>query len=414
MSATLGLGAARALDPQGYAMSGRAPRLAIRPADRDELCEALRAASRDGLGVVPWGAGVSLSREPAPARFDVALDLRGLDRVTEYEPDDLTLTAECGATIETLRETLRARGQELPLEGAEAWGATLGGVLASNASGARRLMLGSPRDRILGARFALGDGTLAKSGGKVVKNVAGYGIHRLLCGSRGGLAVIVEASLKLQPAPASRAAMIYGLEADAIADGGRWTFLPRMEPAVLTVIGRAAADLNPVLATRSPFTVVIGFEGESAHVERQCDAVRQSLGAAKVRVADDSAAKLWQNLADLEELQGPRLSFTTATNTPSALAALGHDSLIERCVFHAACGRLHLFPASARGAERLNEQRGQPPATLLERLAASGFALIGARGVELEMPGQRFVAIDALRAGIRAALDPGARFALGG
>ncbi|HTM57499.1 MAG TPA: FAD-binding oxidoreductase [Candidatus Udaeobacter sp.] len=401
MSATLGLDAARALDPSGYAMSGTAPRFAIRPADRGELCEALRAATRDGLGVVPWGGGVSLSREAAPPRFDVALDLRGLDRVTEYEPDDLTLTAECGVTIESLREKLQARGQELPLEAAEAWGATLGGVLASNASGARRQALGSPRDRILGARFALGEGTLARSGGKVVKNVAGYGIHRLLCGSRGGLAVIVEVSLKLQPAPASRAAMVFGVDAATIADAGRWSFIPRMEPSALTVIGRAAADLNPVLSTRAPFTTVIGFEGEAAHVERQCESVRQALGAAKVKVADDSATKLWQHLADLEELQGPRLSFTTTANTPAALAALGDDFVIERCVFHAPCGRLHVFPAADQAS------------VVLSRLRAAGFTLIDARGVALEARATS-IGIETMRGAIRRALDPGARFALGG
>src|SRR6185503_9728164 len=100
-----------------------------------------------------------------------------------------------------LRAALAARGQELPLEGAREERATLGGVLAANAVGPRRRFFGSPRDRILGACYALGDGTLARAGGKVVKNVAGYGIHRLLCGSRGGLAVLLEASLKLLPAP---------------------------------------------------------------------------------------------------------------------------------------------------------------------------------------------------------------------
>jgi glycolate oxidase FAD binding subunit len=401
-STALGLDVARAVDPAGYAMSGSPPRIAIRPANREELCEALRAATHDGLGLVPWGGGVALSRERAPARFDVALDLRGLARVVEYEPDDLTLTAECGVTIDTLRETLAARGQELPLEAAEAWGATLGGVLAANESGARRRALGSPRDRVLGARFALGDGTLARSGGKVVKNVAGYGIHRLLCGSRGGLAVVVEASVKLLPAPASRVAMVFGVEAGTIAESSRWSGFARMEPAALTVIGRAVADRDPVFATRMPFTVVVGFEGEAPHVEHQCEITREALGAARVRLADDSAVKLWQHLADLEELQGPRLSFTTAANSPAALAPLSADSPIERAVFHAACGRLHLFPAADQAQK------------VVSRLAGAGFMLIDARGVEeIEPAIAPLQAVGQLRAAIRAALDPAGRFALG-
>ena len=382
--ASLGLDPTRAVDPAGYAMSGRAPHAAVRPETREELAEALRAATRDGLGVVPWGGGVALSREPAPARFDVALDLRGLNRVVEYESDDLTLTAECGVTLETLR-------------------ATLGGVLAANASGARRLALGAPRDRVLGARYALGDGTLARSGGKVVKNVAGYGIHRLLCGSRGGLAVIVEASLKLLPAPAARVAMVYGLEPARVADEAGWERVPRLMPAALTVIGHAAADLNPVLATRAPFTLVVGFEGEPPDVEHQCELVHDLLGAARVRVTGESAVQLWQALADLEELQGARLTLTTSANTPAALAALGDDLVLARAVFHAACGRLHLFPP----AERAQELAG--------RLAAQGFALIDARGagtIEPAIPPQ--LAVQAMRRQIRAALDPARRFALAG
>jgi FAD/FMN-containing dehydrogenase len=402
MSATLGLEAARAVDAALYAMSGRAPKLALKPANRDELCEALRAATRDGLAVVPWGGGVSLSREPAPDRFDVALDLRALDRIIEYEPDDLTLTAECGVTIEALRERVSAHAQELPLEAAEAWGATLGGVLAANASGARRFAFGAPRDRILGARFALGEGMIARTGGKVVKNVAGYGLHRLLCGSRGALAVIVEASLKLAPEPESRVAMIWGVDAATIADAAKWSAFPRMEPAVLTVVGRAAAALNPVLASDAAFSVIVGFEGAAPYVERQCERVRATFGAARVKVLGDSAVRLWQQLADLEELDGERLTFTTAANTPAALATLASSRELERAVFHAACGRLHVFPA-AKDAQ-----------ALAGSLAARGFALIGARGSSDIAPAiAPQDAIGALRASLRGKLDPGRRFALG-
>jgi glycolate oxidase FAD binding subunit len=172
----------------------------------------------------------------SPERYDLALDLTALDRIVEFEPEDLTLTAECGVTIETLRARLVAAGQELPLEASLPARATLGGVLATNASGPRRRRFGAPRDRILGARFALSDGTLARAGGRVVKNVAGYGIHRLLCGSRGGLGVIVEASLKLLPAPASRVALVYAARASEIADATRWTFLSRLEPAIVSVV----------------------------------------------------------------------------------------------------------------------------------------------------------------------------------
>ena len=143
LSASLGLDAARALDPARYAIGGVTPRVAVRPASRAEAAEALHAAARAGLGVVPWGGGVALPFEEAPARYEVALDLTALDSVVEYEPADLTITAECGATIAALRATLAAHGQEVPLEAAHAARATLGGVLAANASGQGRL---APKD----------------------------------------------------------------------------------------------------------------------------------------------------------------------------------------------------------------------------------------------------------------------------
>lgn len=412
LTSTLGLDAARLVDPARYAMSGRAPRVALKPITREEVGEALRAASGDGLGVVPWGGGVALARERAPERYDLALDLRALDRIVEFEPGDLTLTAECGVTLEALREAVGLRGLDLPLEAGEAWGATLGGVLAANASGARRLAIGAPRDRILGARFAIGDGTIARSGGKVVKNVAGYGIHRLLCGSRGAIGVILEASLKLLPAPETRTAMVFALEAAQLANAALWSRFPRLEPAVLTIVGRAAADLNPVLAHRTAFTAIVGFEGEAPHVDDMCRLTREALGTPRLKLPGQSAATLWQALADLEELQGPRLSFAGAHNTPAALAPLLKGRLLERAVLHAPFGRLHLFPEQgADSGATLPAATAEP---LVRDLHAHGFALIGARGVEpFEPPLPPQVAVGALRGSIRAALDPSSTMALG-
>jgi glycolate oxidase FAD binding subunit len=405
----LGLDPDRALDPERFSVSGALPRVAVRPRDRDELCEALRAASRDGLTVVPWGGGVSLAREAAPVAFDVAIDLTGLDRVIEYEPADLTLTAECGVTLATLGALLAARGQELPIEGARAERATLGGALAANTSAARRVRFGAPRDRILGARFALGDGTLARSGGKVVKNVAGYGIHRLVCGSRGGLTVIVEASLKLLPAPAKRVALIHHLEADRIADAATWSTFGRLEPAALTVLGRdaaarAGADFAPRhAAPGAGFAVVVGLEDDAAWVEAQAEQVTRALGRPEGRLEGDDVITLWRRIADLDDAPGSRLVFTGAHRTPAALGTLLGEPRARELVMHALAGRLHVAV--------------DPPEApaLAARLATLGFTCIDAvgidRGIEPALPRER--AVTGLRERIHAQLDPGGRFALG-
>jgi glycolate oxidase FAD binding subunit len=399
-----------ALDPARYAIAGVEPLSVRRPAAREEAADVLRSAARDGLAVVPWGGGVSLARGRAPGRYDLALDLTALDRVVEHRPEDMTLTAECGVTLGTLRAALAARGQELPLEGARPDRATLGGLLAANASGPRRLRCGAPRDCILGAHFALADGTLARSGGRVVKNVAGYAIHRLLCGSQGGLAVLLEASLKLAPAPARRVALVFGVGHRALGDPVRWAALPRLEPAVLTTVGQALAGALPVASPTDPFTVIVGFEDDEARVAQQAAVVERLLGEPDARLEDDSAATLWGSLTDLEDRDGARLTFTGAANTPAALAPL-----IERpeaaagALFHAAAGRLHVFPGCTRARE------------IVDSLARAGFALLETVAGDGDPAGVAALqpliapqtAVLELRARIHTALDPAGVMAYG-
>jgi FAD/FMN-containing dehydrogenase len=390
----------RAADAARFAMNDTAPRMAWRPETTAELAEAVRQCNAEKLRLVPWGGGISLRREQAPARYDVALDTTALKRVTIYDPEDFTVTVECGITLDELRATLGAKRQELPLEGAESWGATLGGVLAANASGPRRRALGSPRDRILGARFVTGDGVLAKTGGRVVKNVAGHAVHRLLVGSRGALGVLVEASLKLLPQPPARLGVVWGCDATTLADATRWRDWPRREPAVLTVLGRAVAATNPVLAGLEPFTVIAGFEDDAAWVADCAEFARRSLGTPRVKVQDASVPPLWQQLADLEEMPGVRLTFTTSANTPDAVAFLADRPEAERMVFHAACGRLHVWPAEDRAAE------------LVRALGKLGFILIEGRGLRADLSATP-PAVVALRRSIRRAMDPLGVLALG-
>jgi glycolate oxidase FAD binding subunit len=388
-------------DPAAYAIAGVTPRGVARPATPEEAAEVLRAAARDRLAVVPWGGGVGLSRAGAPPRYDVALDLTALDRLVAHEPDDLTLTAGCGATLAALRAATAGHGQELPLEGARAERATLGGILAANASGPRRLRLGSPRDRVLGARYALGDGTLARSGGRVVKNVAGYAIHRLLCGSRGGLGVLLEATIKLEPAPARRVVLVFGAGPRALGDAGRWTALAALEPAALTVVGGGLARELPVASPTDPFTLVAGLEDDAARVDQQAAVLERMLGEPDARLEGEAVAELWQALADLEAREGPRLAFTGAGDAVAVLAPL-LEGPAPGCLLHVPAGRLHVFPAAV-----------DAPAWA-ERLSRSGLVLLEAAGVAAPAPFlPQPAALLGLRARIRAALDPAGALAYG-
>lgn len=394
------LGPGRAQDAARYALGGVVPAHAVKPGSAEEAAEVVRACAADALALVPWGGGVALEGESFAGRYDVALDLTGLTRITVHEPEDFTVTAECGITIATLHAALAEHGQELPLEAAHAARATLGGVLAANASGPRRLRFGAPRDRILGARFVTGDGVLARSGGRVVKNVAGHAVHRLLTGSRGGLGVLLEASLKLAPQPPARVALAFACDAAALGDAARWAGLPRREPAALTVLGRGAAAGLGAFATGAPFTAVLGWEDDGAWLG-DCEAfARAALGEPAQRTEDEGVPPLWQLVADLEEMDGPRLTFASAHNTPAAIAFLAGRACAERLVFHAPSGRLMLWPGPGEAG------------ALVAELAARGFTLADARGVALERDAPA-VTVASLRAALRRAFDPTGTLALG-
>src|SRR5262245_10838806 len=126
----------------------------------------------------------------------MTVDLRAFDRVVEYHPEDMTVTAEAGLTLAALQSRLAEHGQWLPIDPAGTEQMTLAGLLNTNASGPRRFAYGTVREHVLGLKIVLADGRLIKSGGKVVKNVAGYDLLKLFVGSHGTLGVIVEATFK--------------------------------------------------------------------------------------------------------------------------------------------------------------------------------------------------------------------------
>jgi FAD binding domain len=165
------------------------------PQDEAQLCALLRLAAREKLRVLPLGLG------PASRVADFALTTRALTGVVEYEPDEGVITARAGTTLAELRTlTARERHWLTPFVAREQH-RTLGGVLSEGQSGLDRLRFGPLRHHVLGMRVALGDGTVVKSGGRLVKNVTGYDMHRLYTGAQGSLCVVLEASLRLFPAP---------------------------------------------------------------------------------------------------------------------------------------------------------------------------------------------------------------------
>jgi glycolate dehydrogenase FAD-binding subunit len=182
-------------------IAGVQPQLVIAPGDEQQLAQVLKSADQAGLAVNPRGGGTKLGWGNAPQRSDVVLSTARLNAVVEHAHSDLTVTVEAGCTLKQLAETLAKQNQRLALDGLWPGRATVGGILSTNDSGALRLRFGSLRDLVIGITLALPDGTLAKSGGKVVKNVAGYDLPKLVTGALGTLGVITQATFRLHPTP---------------------------------------------------------------------------------------------------------------------------------------------------------------------------------------------------------------------
>jgi len=180
-------------------IDGARPSVVVRPADASQIAEILRYAAAEKLVIIPTGSGTKLRIGSPPARYDISLDLSRMNRVLAYDPQDLTLGVEPGVRIDALLATLAENKQFLPLVVPFSEHATIGGIVAANSSSPLRHAYGGVRDFCLGMEFVTGEGVQAKSGGRVVKNVTGYDLHKLLIGSLGTLAVITRVNFRTFP-----------------------------------------------------------------------------------------------------------------------------------------------------------------------------------------------------------------------
>lgn len=184
-------------------MSGVASNIPVKvePADAKQLAANLADANAQGQAVIPTGGGTKSEWGNPAVRADVAISTGKLNRVVDHAAGDMTVVVEAGCTIGDLQRTLAQQGQRLSCDPLWPDRATVGGILATNDSGAWRLRYGSLRDLVIGVTLALPDGTLAASGGRVVKNVAGYDLPKLVTGSLGTLGIITQAVFRLHPLP---------------------------------------------------------------------------------------------------------------------------------------------------------------------------------------------------------------------
>lgn len=290
-----------ALSP--YVLEGRTPGAAVFPGSVEEVGALLALASEEGIAVTPWGGGTKIAVGAPPKRLELVLGLRRLNRLLEHEPGDLTATAQAGITLDALESQLASRGQWLSLDPPFGEQATLGGILATNASGPRRHLYGTARDLLIGVMVVAADGSLVKGGGKVVKNVAGYDLPKLYIGSFGTLGVIVEATLKLRPLPDDDRLVLTSFE--RLKDCGRAVRLvlgsDLIPSAVDLLDGEALRGLGLADGGSAGGALLLGFDGMREQVEWQCEEAKRLLaGAVAQRVLETKERdEVWRLVREL-------------------------------------------------------------------------------------------------------------------
>ena len=182
-----------------FAVDGREPREVSFPTTVEEVAACVQHAAEQGSALIPVGNGTLLHLGGLPRQYDLALSVSHLNRIVDYQPTDMTVTVEAGMTLAELQKVLGENGQWLPIDAPVPEQTTIGSLIATNVSGPSRLSQGTIRDFLLGIKVVRADGTIIKGGGRVVKNVAGYDVPKLFCGSLGTLGVIVEAVFKVRP-----------------------------------------------------------------------------------------------------------------------------------------------------------------------------------------------------------------------
>lgn len=290
-----------------YVLDGRTPEAAVFPGSFQEVSAVLSLASEEQVAVTPWGGGTKMGIGAPPKRFALVLGLKRLNRLVEHEPGDLTATVQAGMPVAAFQAELGRRAQWLSLDPAFAGQATVGGILAANASGPRRHLYGTARDLLIGITVVAADGAVVKGGGKVVKNVAGYDLPKLYIGSFGTLGVIVEATFKLRPLPdADRCvlARFDGLKECGLAV--RELMASDLIPYAVELLDDAAArGAGLVTGASGGGALLVGFDGLAEQVAWQCEEGRRlfaAFGVAEHRVLDgESREDAWRRVTELPQ-----------------------------------------------------------------------------------------------------------------
>ena len=254
---------------KAYALDGMTPKAVVSPGSVEEVSKLLAYASTEKLAVVPRGNGTKVAQGGVPRKLDVVLSVLRINRITEHDVPNLSLSVEAGITLSAVQEKLAGtgKGSFLPLDPPYTEKATIGGIIATNGSGPRRYIYSTARDLLLGLKVVSPNGDIVAFGGKTVKNVSGYDMTKLMIGSWGALGVITEITTKLLPLPEASATLLVSFE--NLARAGSLTkkvLHSALLPSAMELMdGKAAGQLGE----KGKYLVAFNLEGVGEAVERQ-------------------------------------------------------------------------------------------------------------------------------------------------
>jgi len=340
-----------------FAVDGIIPRVVAYPDSAEQVSAIVKIAAEHKLAIIPWGGGTQTGLGNIPRAVDVVLCTTGLNRILEYEPADLVVTAQAGVRLGELQRKLAEHGQFLALDPPLAERATIGGIIAANASGPLRLRHGTVRDLLIGIKVVNASGAVTKGGGKVVKNVTGYDMCKLYTGSLGSLGIIVEANFKLAPLPRLESTVLAWFADGAPAyEAARAIYRSALPIRACELLSPAAADLT---GQRGGHLLAVWIGGGEAAVERQNrDVLAMSSSAQRTQtIAGDELRRLWRDIEDFgrERYDAIAKLSSQPSRTGELLSSLPKEATF---VSHVLSGVTYVFGTEAEAATHVARELG--------------------------------------------------------
>jgi glycolate oxidase FAD binding subunit len=260
---------------KAYALDGKKPKVIVYPGTIDEVSKIVSYANQQHLSIIPRGSGTKMGMGGIPKKIDIILYTNRLNRITDSDCDNLTLSAESGITLNEVQKSLAkvGKGYFIPLDPPFTDKATLGGIVATNSTGPKRLIYGTVRDLIIGTKAVFPNGDIVVSGGKTVKNVSGYDMCKLLIGSYGTLGILCEMTFKLLPLPEKEATLLLSFarleEGDGFVREMRGSQLIPSSIETLNAMAVQKMKYSMSMPPNGNYLVAIGLEGVDESIDRQ-------------------------------------------------------------------------------------------------------------------------------------------------